>query len=58
MKKHKNTDLGYFTGLAMKGLLSNPKIGTDDKNASFESFAKYCIELAKETIKQLDLENK
>ena len=54
---HKDTDLGYFAGLVIKGLLSNPKIGTDEKEASFEPFVKYCIELSKEMIKQLDQES-
>jgi hypothetical protein len=47
---HKDTDLGYFAGLAMGGMLSSRSL-LNDNQLCFES-----IKLAKELIKQLDNE--
>lgn len=52
---HKDTDLGYFAGLAMHGLLA----GTDREDiGEEEELSKLSIEIAKELIKQLDEESK
>ena len=50
-KLHKDTDLGYFAGLALHGLLANSK--NYDSTVNFSIAA---IETAKELIQQLDQE--
>ena len=50
-KLHKDTDLGYFAGLALHGLLANSK--NYDSTVNFSIAA---IKAAKELIKQLDEE--
>ena len=52
-KNHKDTDLGYFAGLAMQGIISSPyrkDIGEEEEIATLS------IIVAKELIKQLDKE--
>ena len=50
-KLHKDTDLGYFAGVALHGLLANSK--NYDSTVNFSIAA---IETAKELIQQLDQE--
>jgi hypothetical protein len=50
-KLHKDTDLGYFAGVALRGLLANSK--NYDSTVNFSIAA---IETAKELIQQLDQE--
>ena len=50
---HKDTDLGYFAGLVLQGILANSKKDDYPKELARES-----ILIAKELIKQLDQENK
>lgn len=49
---HKDTDLGYFAGLAMQGLCSNKRF----LDAPFDEISELSISQAKELIKQLDKE--
>lgn len=51
---HKDTDLGYFAGLAMQGLLANPNRVKDIGGGE----VKNAILIAKELIKQLNEETK
>jgi hypothetical protein len=72
-KSHKDTDLGYFAGLALNGILSSLNTTTGIKlfrkwskgdkpengeKQIEESFSKLSISIAKELIKQLDKENR
>lgn len=66
-RMHKDTDLGYYAGLAMQALLSNPKTATQiteqfginvTADKSNELVAKTSIGIAKKLIKQLDKETK
>jgi hypothetical protein len=52
---HKDTDLGYFAGLAMAGILGNTELQylCNEKDIAIDS-----IRYAKELIKQLDQEAK
>lgn len=50
---HKDTDLGYFAGLAMQGILAN-----DTASGNHENMVKASIILAKELIKQLNEETR
>lgn len=50
---HKDTDLGYFAGVALNGLLSDQK-----RSGSSKDFAETAILFAKELINQLDEKNK
>lgn len=51
---HKDTDLGYFAGLAMQGYISAGSNGMPNP----DMIAQYAMEAAKELIKQLDAESK
>lgn len=51
---HKDTDLGYFAGLAMQGYISAGSNGMPDP----DMIAQYAMEAAKELIKQLNKERK
>lgn len=64
---HKDTDLGYFAGLAMQAMLSNPNtpnlitssIGrSPTPQESLQIIASTAKSMARELIKQLDEENK
>lgn len=50
---HKDTDLGYYAGLAMQGILATGQANLHDKDGIV-----FAIEWAKELIKQLDKEVK
>jgi hypothetical protein len=54
-KLHKDTDLGYFAGLAMQGYISSPVPGLKDLYDTGEIIRR-SIFFAKELIKQLDQE--
>ena len=51
---HKDTDLGYFAGLAMRGLLSDSSLSYQTSDWA-EKLSMDSIKAAKELIKQLDL---
>jgi len=53
-KLHKDTDLGYFAGVAMQSIL----LSDSYKSASARTKAENAVFLAKELIKQLDQEAK
>lgn len=55
---HKDTDLGYFAGLAMQALVSNNFSPTGYQNGSREDLMEEATRIAKELIKQLDQEFK
>jgi spermidine/putrescine-binding protein len=63
-KLHKDTDLGYFSGLALQAILSNPNTagqiravyGNVTAEKADEIVSKKAITIAKELIKQLDQE--
>lgn len=55
---HKDTDLGYFSGLAMIGLLSNRSMIDNVERPSIDWLTDCSISISKELIKQLNEENK
>lgn len=62
---HKDTDLGYYAGLAMQGILANEELrmkilsdASQNKVSGFECIEKEAIRSARELIKQLNEERK
>lgn len=55
---HKDTDLGYFSGLAMQSLLSNQAMIDNVEKPSIDWLKKTSIIIAQELIKQLDEQTK